>query len=35
MEVDSTKQVSGDGDMVGEAVDSKVTDSSLAHGSQP
>ena len=35
MEVDGAEQAPGDGDAAGEAVDSEVTDSSLAHGSQP
>ena len=35
MEVDGTEQVPGDGAAEGEAVDSKETDSSLAHDSQP
>ena len=35
MEVDGTEQVPGYGDAVGEAVDSKATNSSLAHGSPP
>ena len=35
MEVDGAEQAPGDGDAVGEAVDSEATYSSLAHGSQP
>ena len=35
MEVDSTKQVPGDGAAVGEATDSEETNYSLAHDSQP
>ena len=34
MEVDGTEQAPGDGATVGEATDSKETDSSLAHNSQ-